>query len=36
MFNLSLNIMIRIAIAFKSTDDWGKLDFEQQTTRAEL
>jgi hypothetical protein len=36
MFNLSLNIMIRIAIAFKSIDDWGRLEFEQQLTRAQL
>ncbi|MFQ3192677.1 MAG: hypothetical protein ACI936_003829 [Paraglaciecola sp.] len=36
MFNLSLNIMIRIAITFKSVDDWGKLNFEQQQlTRAQ-
>jgi hypothetical protein len=36
MLNLSPNIMIRIAIAFKSIDDWGKLEFEQQLTRAKL
>jgi hypothetical protein len=36
MFNLSVNIMIRIAIAFKSIEDWGKLMFKQPLTRAEL
>jgi hypothetical protein len=36
MFNLLANIRIRIAIAFKSIEDWGKLMFEQQLTRAEL
>lgn len=35
MFNLSLNIMIRIAITFKSVDDWGKLNLQQQLTRAQ-
>jgi len=36
MFNLSPNIMITIAITFKSIDDWGKLQIAQQLTRAEL
>ena len=36
MYNLDPNLTIRIAIAFKSIDDWGKLGFEQQTRRAEL
>jgi hypothetical protein len=36
MLNLCLNLIIRIAIAFKSTDDWGKLDFELHTKRAEF
>ena len=36
MFNLYRYLSIKIAIAFKSIDDWGKLGVEQQTTRAEL
>jgi hypothetical protein len=36
MFNPSPNIMISIAITFKSIHDWGKLGFEQQRTRAEF
>lgn len=33
---LNLNLMLKIAIAFKSIDEWGKLRFKRQTTRAEL
>jgi hypothetical protein len=36
MVNLNPNIIITKAIAFKSIDDWGKLRFEHQPTRAEL
>ena len=36
MFNRSPNLMPKIVIAFKSIDDWGKLVFEHQPTRAEL
>jgi hypothetical protein len=34
--HLLVYIRIRIAITFKSIEDWGKLMFEQQLTRAEL
>ena len=33
MFNLCTNLMIRIAIAFKSIDDWGRLVIERLTKR---
>jgi hypothetical protein len=36
MFNLSPNMMISIAITFKSIHDWGKLEYEQPLTRAEF
>jgi hypothetical protein len=35
MINRYFNLKLRIAIAFKSIDDWGRLVFEQQPTRAE-
>lgn len=36
MFNLHPDHMIKVAIAFKSIDDWGKLIFINLITRAEL
>jgi hypothetical protein len=36
MFNRAPNRILRQVIAFKSIDDWGKLGFEYQLTRAEL
>jgi hypothetical protein len=30
------NLMLTIAIAFKSIDDWGKLRIERQNKRDEL
>jgi hypothetical protein len=36
MFNLTPNHRLRIVIAFKSIDDWGKLGLEHQPIRAEF
>jgi hypothetical protein len=36
MFTPYSNLIRRIAITFKSIDDWGKLVFKHQLTRAEL
>jgi hypothetical protein len=36
MITLYFALIQRIAIAFKSFDDWGKLVFKQQRIRAEL
>jgi hypothetical protein len=36
MFNRTPNLMLRIVITLKSINDWGKLGFEHQPTRAEL
>jgi hypothetical protein len=36
MITRYFDLIQRIAIAFKSFDDWGRLVFKQQLIRAEL